>query len=288
MKVMSTPGESEADIVRELTAEIHRVAVEFNRLKRAESDLKRFTSMSVTEICSMCPSVLEYVSRLERRLMVALQAKEREGTLRYIIREILETPHNPARWESWARKEFERITAISPGHPEAFCDDCGGANIVWHATSEAWNKVCRPNGEISADPMLCPACFITRAKRAGLDVEVALSSPTAEMPGQMLTDDEKRITIATSFPSVFVRPPGSSGWNYRGCVGDRVLPCINGDPLQDLNAMRAVLMSLPVEGPVSQKAMRFWMWKVAGQMAVLPSAREYADGLLMMIGKLKP
>lgn len=60
--------------------------------------------------------------------------------------------------------------ALSPAtgsakHPEAICDDCGGANVVWHAPSELWNKVCRPHGEIGADPMLCPTCFIARLQR---------------------------------------------------------------------------------------------------------------------------
>jgi hypothetical protein len=68
---------------------------------------------------------------------------------------------------------------IHSPHPEAVCDDCGGANVIWSAPSDVWNKVCRPNGEIVADPMLCPTCFAVRAKRAGLDVSWTLSPNAA-------------------------------------------------------------------------------------------------------------
>lgn len=56
--------------------------------------------------------------------------------------------------------------------------------------------------------------------------------------------------------------------------------------LHSLDEMRGLITSLPVEGKTSQKAMRFWMWEVSGQMTVLPSAREYVDGFLMMLGKI--
>lgn len=68
-----------------------------------------------------------------------------------------------------ARSFAPVIGSVIPGdHPEAICDDCGGANVVWFAPSEIWNRVCRPNGEIAADPMLCPRCFILRAEAMGL------------------------------------------------------------------------------------------------------------------------
>lgn len=54
------------------------------------------------------------------------------------------------------------------GHPEAVCQDCSGPNVMWWAANDVWNKVIRPNGEITADPMICPRCFIIRAKRLGL------------------------------------------------------------------------------------------------------------------------
>jgi hypothetical protein len=44
-----------------------------------------------------------------------LASHERERNLRYILRQILETPHNPGRWERWARRELE---AMGP-QPEA-------------------------------------------------------------------------------------------------------------------------------------------------------------------------
>jgi hypothetical protein len=58
---------------------------------------------------------------------------------------------------------------IAFGHPEAICEDCGGANVSWFAPSPLWNQVVRPDGE-QGDPMLCPRCFALRAFRAGVDV----------------------------------------------------------------------------------------------------------------------
>lgn len=66
--------------------------------------------------------------------------------------------------------ECGQLSEECKGHPESKCDDCGGKNVVWHAPNELWNKVCRPAGEICADPMLCPRCFILRAIKAGIDV----------------------------------------------------------------------------------------------------------------------
>jgi hypothetical protein len=49
-------------------------------------------------------------------------------------------------------------------HPESVCQDCGGANVVWFAPNDIWNRVVgSPNG------ILCPRCFIVRANRAGID-----------------------------------------------------------------------------------------------------------------------
>lgn len=59
------------------------------------------------------------------------------------------------------------VGPISHEHPEAKCEDCGGANVVWHAPSQIWNKVCRPPG-YRCDPMLCPTCFIIRAEKVGI------------------------------------------------------------------------------------------------------------------------
>lgn len=51
-----------------------------------------------------------------------------------------------------------------------------------------------------------------------------------------MTDEEKSIACAMMCPTVLVRMTGSAGWNYNNSVVGRVLPCINGDPLKDLNA----------------------------------------------------
>lgn len=56
------------------------------------------------------------------------------------------------------------------------------------------------------------------------------------MRGEM-TDDQMRIAIAEACPQVFHRPTGHAGWNYFNSYVKRVLPCIDGDPLSDLNAM---------------------------------------------------
>lgn len=58
-----------------------------------------------------------------------------------------------------------------------------------------------------------------------------------------MSDDEIRIAMAGACPSVIVRTPGAAGWNYKHPNG-RVLPCIDGDPLKDLNAMNAVERTL--------------------------------------------
>lgn len=109
-----------------------------------------------------------------------------------------------------------------------------------------------------------------------------------------MTDDEKILALAEAHDWKLVPSHDSAFGNaVPECwVHDDYEPAWDSSQLPnylgDLNAMRELIMALPIEGKVSQKAMRFWMWEVAGQMAVLPSAREYADGFLMMIGKLEP
>jgi hypothetical protein len=39
------------------------------------------------------------------------QPTQTERTLRYVLRQILLTPHNPGRWEKWACDELEKINA---------------------------------------------------------------------------------------------------------------------------------------------------------------------------------
>ncbi len=49
---------------------------------------------------------------------------------------------------------------------EAICDDCNGPNVTWFAPNDLWNRAARePDG---TDPMLCPRCFIIRAKAVGI------------------------------------------------------------------------------------------------------------------------
>jgi len=59
----------------------------------------------------------------------------------------------------------------------------------------------------------------------------------------MMNLEAQRIALATACPTVFVRPLGQSGWNYVSSIAGRVLPCIDGDMLKDLNAMHAALQS---------------------------------------------
>jgi len=48
-----------------------------------------------------------------------IKAHEREITLRYIIREILATPHNPGRWEQWAKTELKKLGPLREAHPNS-------------------------------------------------------------------------------------------------------------------------------------------------------------------------
>lgn len=52
-----------------------------------------------------------------------------------------------------------------------------------------------------------------------------------------MSPEEQRIAIAKTCPKVFFRQAGSAGWNYLNPRLGRLLPCIDGDPLNDLNAM---------------------------------------------------
>lgn len=51
-----------------------------------------------------------------------------------------------------------------------------------------------------------------------------------------MTHEAQRMAIVTACPEVFVRPIGQCGWNYNNSTVGRILPCIDGDPLKDLNA----------------------------------------------------
>lgn len=58
-----------------------------------------------------------------------------------------------------------------------------------------------------------------------------------------MTPEAQRIAIVEACPTVFVRPIGHSGWNYRHPNG-RIMPCIDGDPLKSLEAMHAAEQTL--------------------------------------------
>lgn len=51
--------------------------------------------------------------------------------------------------------------AIDPSHPEAFCEECGRANINWSIDSDRWNLATAHRGQI-----LCPVCFVQRHEAA--------------------------------------------------------------------------------------------------------------------------
>lgn len=50
-------------------------------------------------------------------------------------------------------------------HPEDFCSRCRRVNPVWHAPNELWNQVMRDG---SAEPIICPLCFIRLAEAKGV------------------------------------------------------------------------------------------------------------------------
>lgn len=56
----------------------------------------------------------------------------------------------------------------------------------------------------------------------------------------IMKPEEQRLAIVKAFPNIFRRPIGAGGWNYYNSRANRVLPCVDGDPLNDLNAMHEV------------------------------------------------
>lgn len=59
-----------------------------------------------------------------------------------------------------------------------------------------------------------------------------------------MNPEEQAIALAEACPNVFVRPTGSLSWNYRSSVAGRVLPCIDGSPLKDMNAIHEIELRL--------------------------------------------
>ena len=69
----------------------------------------------------------------------------------------------------WKAAQEQAIYAASRellkrAHPEAYCQRCGGPNVVWFAPSELWNAVMG-----GPDGILCPMCFIYAAEAKGRD-----------------------------------------------------------------------------------------------------------------------
>lgn len=97
-----------------------------------------------------------------------------------------------------------------------------------------------------------------------------------------MTEENQRTALAEACPTVFVRATGTSGWNYHNSTVQRVLPCIDGDPLKDLNAIHE---AVEVQGEKIIKAMRFWLFEICGQMrAHHATAAEQSKALLKALG----
>jgi hypothetical protein len=65
---------------------------------------------------------------------------------------------------------------------EIQCDDCGGANPVWFASNELWNRVMGgPHAKDDPGGIVCPGCFILRAEDEGI-VPTAWELRPEELP----------------------------------------------------------------------------------------------------------
>lgn len=54
---------------------------------------------------------------------------------------------------------------INTTHPEDYCQQCGGKNVIWSANNELWNMVMGgPEG------IVCPQCFQYLGKLKGVPV----------------------------------------------------------------------------------------------------------------------
>lgn len=110
---------------------------------------------------------------------------EREEALRGMILEWVGRAESSDRQEKKNADSHATLQAFLPiasDHPEAICDDCGGANVVWFAPSEWWNRVVRRPPDIGhpgGDPMLCPRCFILRAEVMGICLVWQVAPETA-------------------------------------------------------------------------------------------------------------
>jgi hypothetical protein len=62
-----------------------------------------------------------------------------------------------------------------------------------------------------------------------------------------MNDEQMRIALAEAFPELFLRPTGQAGWNYKSSVTGRISPCVDGDPLKDLNAIYEAVKALDRE-----------------------------------------
>lgn len=56
--------------------------------------------------------------------------------------------------------DVQKALGWEPGHPEAFCQECGRPNIAWFAPSADWNRATEPALAIGRAAILCPVCFV--------------------------------------------------------------------------------------------------------------------------------
>lgn len=95
-----------------------------------------------------------------------------------------------------------------------------------------------------------------------------------------MNDEEIQIKLAMYFPHVIVRSLGSVSWNYRSSVAGRVLPCIDGDPLKDLNAVHECENQLPDSHRYEYSRQLYNVVVPASQQPFRAAARQRAVALV--------
>lgn len=89
------------------------------------------------------------------------------------------------------------------GHPETWCEICGGANVAWCAPSPIWNAVMRDGDITRADEygIVCPRCFAVRAEALGvaglwrLDAEYVHVPLVTVTPSGRVWDSERWLWV---------------------------------------------------------------------------------------------
>lgn len=59
--------------------------------------------------------------------------------------------------------EYVLLEKLKDVHPEDFCQNCGGKNVVWSADNDLWNEL-MGNREV----IICPQCFEKLAEKNGV------------------------------------------------------------------------------------------------------------------------